>query len=84
MCEICNVRPIHIENNSTGEVLMEAECSYLVRGVGLPGMRVCCPYRRRLGEGQIQCVRRYNECIAFTHSELTVKLKSVKCLICEF
>jgi hypothetical protein len=62
---------------------MEAECSYLVRGVGSPGMRVCCPYRRRLG-GQILRVRHYTGCLAFTHSELTANLKSVNCLICEF
>jgi len=84
MCEICNVRLIHTERNSTGEIFVEAECSYLVRGVGLPGMQVCCPYRRRLGEGQIRCVRRYTECLAFTRSELIAKLKCVNCLICEF
>jgi len=83
-CEICNVRRIHIERNSTGEVFMEAECSYLVRGIGLPGMQVCCPYRRRLAEGQIWCVRRYTECLAFTRSELIARLESVNCLTCEF
>ena len=50
-----------MECNSTGKVFMEAECSYIARGAGSPGMRVCRPHRRRLGEGQIRCLRRYSE-----------------------
>ena len=54
-----------MECSSTGEVFMEAESSYIVRGAGSPGMRVCSPHRRSLGEGQIRCVRRYSEFLYF-------------------